>query len=124
MPEGKKRHGCLLAYLIFLLVANSAAILMYLFFGGFIRDNQPGLPIWALPVLIVFGIVNLICAIALFKWKKWGFWGYCISAAIVFIINIAIGLGVGQSVMGLVGVAILFGVLQIGRENKGWPQLD
>lgn len=124
MQEGKKRHGCLLAYLILLLVANSAVVLMYLFLGGFIRDNLPGLPGWAMPVLIVFGIINLICAIALFKWKKWGFWGYCISAIIVFIINLVIGMGVGQSVMGLVGVAILFGVLQIGKDNKGWPQLD
>ena len=127
MQEEKKRHGCLTAYLIVMIIANSAIVLIYLFFlliSGTIQQSLPDIPVWAIPVLCVFGIFNLICVIALFKWKKWGFWGFCASAVIIFIINLAIGLGIGQSVLGLLGVAILFGVLQIGKENKGWPQLD
>jgi hypothetical protein len=31
---------------------------------------------------------------------------------------------IGSSLLGLVGIAILYGVLQIGKKNKEWPQLE
>jgi hypothetical protein len=34
-----------------------------------------------------------------------------------------LGLGV-LSFVGLVGIAMLYGVLHIGKENKGWSQLE
>ena len=82
------------------------------------------MPAWALIVLGVVAVFNLVCAIALFNWKKWGFWGFIISSIVTLVINLNIGLGVAQSLSGLIGVAVLYGVLQIGKENKGWPQLD
>jgi hypothetical protein len=34
-------------------------------------------------------------------------------------------LGVGMGVAGaVIGVLLLYGVLHIGKENKGWPQLE
>ena len=79
---------------------------------------------WAFPVLVVGGVFNLVCAIGLFRWKKWGFWGFVGSASIVFVINLSIGLSLGAALAGLLGVAILYGVLHIGKERKGWPQLE
>jgi hypothetical protein len=43
---------------------------------------------------------------------------------LAIIINLALGLGIFQSAVGLIGIAVLYGVLQIGKENKGWPQLE
>ena len=124
MEEGKKRHGCLTAWLILMLVANSATALMYLLGRDAIQRQLPNMPGWAFPVLIVMALFNLACAIALFRWKKWGFWGFCASSVIALAVNLSAGLGIGQSLGGLIGVAIFYGVLQIGKENKGWPQLD
>lgn len=127
MQEGKKRHGCLTAYLILMLIANFLVVLIYSFFllaSNAMQQSMPDIPGWVVSILCLFAIFNILCAIALFKWKRWGFWGFCASAVIIFIINLSIGVGIFQSVMGLLGVAILFGVLQIGKENKGWPQLD
>ncbi len=124
MSEQKKRHGCLTAWLILMLVANAGCAVMYLLGGEAIKAAYPDAPGWTFPVLIVFSLFNLVCAIALFKWKKWGFWGFCFSSAIALAVNLSIGLGIAQSLGGLVGVAIFYGVLQIGKENKGWPQLD
>jgi len=124
MEEGKKRHGCLTAWLILMLVANSVAALAYLLGRDAIQKQLPNMPDWAFPVLVVMCLFNLACAIALFRWKKWGFWGFCVSSVIALAVNLSIGLGVGQSLCGLIGVALLYGVLQIGKENKGWPQLD
>lgn len=123
MTDARKRHGCLTAYLIVMIVVNSGTSLLYFFCGDLVRSSNPNMPSWALPVLGIFGIFNLACSIALFKFKKWGFYGFAISAVIVACINISIGFNIGSVISGLVGVAVLYGVLYIGKENKGWPQL-
>jgi len=123
-PARKHRHGCLTAYLALLIIANSATGLIYLVASESIRRNAPNLPEWALPVLIVGSIVNLVCGVALLKWKKWGFWGFAASGVVIFVVNVSAGFGVGSALVGLLGVAILYGVLHIGKETKGWSQLD
>jgi hypothetical protein len=122
--EGKERHGCLTAWLVLMIVANSASALMYLLGSDAIRRTFPNTPAWAFPVLIVFSLFNLACAMALFRWKKWGFWGFCASSVGALVVNLSIGMGIGPALGGLVGVLLLYGVLQIGKKNKGWPQLE
>jgi len=124
MGDGKNRHGCLTAWLVLMIVANSAAALMYLLGSEAIRDKLPNMPGWTFPVLIVLSLFNLVCAIALFQWKKWGFWGICASGVVALVVNLSAGLGIGSTLAGLLGVLLLYGVLHIGKENKGWPQLD
>ena len=124
MSDSKKRHGCLTAFLVLMIIANSLGALIYLLGSNFVKQNMPGMPLWAIPIMGIFSVFNLVCAIALFKWKKWGFWGFLFSSIIALIINSSIGLGIGLSLSGLLGIAILYGVLHIGKENKGWSQLD
>ncbi|MGK7923875.1 MAG: hypothetical protein AB4290_01245 [Spirulina sp.] len=120
----KKRHGCLTAWLIFMLLGNSIATLMYLLAAQTIRQAFPAAPSWAFPLLTVVAIFNLICTIALFNWKKWGFWGLVGSSITTFIVNLSIGVSIGQALFGLIGIVLLYGVLNIGEQNKGWSQLD
>ncbi len=122
MTQEKQRHGCLTAWLIFMMIGNSITALIYLLGSQVIKQTLPTIPNWAIPVLGVIAVFNLVCTIALFKWQKWGFWGFLGSTVTTFIINMSIGMGIGQSISGLVGIAILYGVLNIG-ENKGWSQL-
>lgn len=124
MQTTKQRHGCLTAWLIFMIVMNALASLAYLFGGSLIAETTPGLPGWAIWGFAFFSILNVIFAIALFTWKKWGFWGFCASSGVVFFLNIFSGINILSAVFGLIGIAILYGVLQIGNENKGWAQLE
>ena len=124
MSEQKERHGCLTAWLIFVIITNSIGALMYLFFKQFISQSMPDLPGWAFPVLAVFSLFGIVCAVALFKWKKWGFWGFCGSTIATIIFNLYLGFGIVSSLSVLIGVAVLFAVLHIGKEDKGWTQLD
>ncbi|HJN72840.1 MAG TPA: hypothetical protein QGF58_02800 [Myxococcota bacterium] len=121
--ELKTRHGCLTAYLIIMMVMNSAMSLAYLAAGDFFLEFMPGAPGWSMPVLAVMGGINLACAIALWSWKKWGFYGFCGSAAITLVINLSIGIDPGQSIAGLAGVIVLYFVLQTG-EPKAWTLLE
>ncbi|MCP3673840.1 MAG: hypothetical protein GY829_05145 [Gammaproteobacteria bacterium] len=120
--QGKKsRHGCLTAYLILMIIANSGTFLLYLYL---LIANVANFPAWTIPVLCFFGVVNLTCSIALLKLKKWGFYGFVASSIVVTGVNVLSGIAISSSFGGLIGIAILFGVLQIGKENKGWTQLD
>lgn len=107
-----------------MIVANALTAFGYLVGGQAVREQLPGMPAWAIPVLIVMSLFNLVCALALFQWKRWGFWGFCVSGVVALVVNLSSGLGIGSSIAGFSGIILLFGVLQIGRENKGWPQLD
>ena len=121
---GKQRHGCLTAWLIAMIVMSSFAVLVYVLAMGFLLEMLPGASAWAVYTLAALAVLNLGFAIALWRWKKWGLWGYGASSLAAFWINLSIGTGLGPSLMGLLGLAILFAALQIGRENRGWPQLD
>jgi hypothetical protein len=107
-----------------MIIANAGTALMFVLPSGAMGPAFPNMPPWGIPVLIVTSLFNVICAIALVQWKKWGFWGLCASTVVAFVVNSSYGVGVGGSLAGPVGLLILYGVLQIGKENKGWPQLE
>ena len=123
-PALKRRHGCLTVYLVFMIIANSATALMYLVGAEDIRREMPEISQWSFPVLIVGAILNLVFAIALLRWKEWGFWGFVATSVVIFLVNLSLGFSFGRALVGLLGVAILYGVLHIGKERKGWSQLD
>jgi hypothetical protein len=120
----KTRHGCLTAWLILMIVLNSATALFYLLGTETMQQAFPTAPRALFFLLALLGVFNLVCAIALFRWKKWGFWAFCGSSVLALLVNLSLGLGIRSTVLGLLGFIILYGVLHIGKENKGWPQLE
>jgi len=75
-------------------------------------------PEWAIPPLGFLGIVNFVCLIAIWKWKRWGMYGFAASAAVTFIIN-AISLSIFLALFALIGV-VLIGFLV----RPVWNQMD
>jgi ABC-type multidrug transport system permease subunit len=122
----KQRHGCVTAWLVLMIFANSLTAVIYLFASDMIIKNLPGNV--STPMLILLGIIgigNIVFSVLLFQWKKVGFWGFLLTSIASLIINLSIGLGIGQSVIGLVGIAILYGVLQIKKDNvSAWDNLE
>jgi len=103
----KKRGGCITAFLIFMFIINPLLALYYIFAGDTVRDTFPDLPGWAIPVLVLFCLINLGLAIAIWNWKKIGIYGIWVSAAIILVVNLSIGLPPLQSFMGLLGPLII-----------------
>ena len=124
LDRQKNRHGCLTAWLVFMLIANSFAFLYYIFGIASVRMAFPNAPDWTFPVLTIGCALNIVFAIAILRWKKWGFWGCAVITVVAFFVNLIIGVNILSSLLGLVGIALLYGVMQIGKDNKGWPQLD
>ena len=103
-------------------------------FYSFVYFNTPTLPPemaelaviprWLFPVMGIAMLINLISTFAILRWKKWGFWLFTLTACVTLCINLYIGAGISSAVFGLSGVAILYGVLHIGGDKKGWTQLE
>ena len=124
--EEKQRHGCVTTWLILMIIFNSLTAVIYLFAGDIVAQNLPGGISNSMMILLaVLVIFNIIFSVMLLKWKKWGFWGLIFTSIGAFVINLSIGLGIGQSIIGLFGIAILFGILQIKKDNiSAWDNLD
>ena len=56
--------------------------------------------------------------------EEMGIHWVCFISIVALVLNLYAGVGMGQSIVGLIGVAILFGVLHIGGDKKAWPQLE
>ena len=74
-------------------------------------------------VLGIGSIIKLVSTVAILNWKKWGFWLFATSVLISLIFNFYTGLYIANGIFGFVGIAILYGALNVGKKN-GWRQLD
>jgi hypothetical protein len=106
-PTHRQRGGCLTAFLVLMMIANPIIALVYVFGQDFIKKGMPHAPDWAFPVLTVAGLVNLVFAIGIWNWKKWGVIGSITMAAIIFPLNLYIGVPAFNAIMGLGGPALL-----------------
>jgi len=116
----KSRHGCLTTWLILIIIANITNMIIS---SVTISANPGDYYQWALPAQIVLGIWAVICALALFRWKKWGFYGFLSAAVVLLILNL-ISQNYLYSFTPFISVIILYAVLNIGKDNKGWPQME
>lgn len=125
MNEVKKRQWALTVYLVFSIVCLSIMFISYRYMGSSTAYTQKfsNAPSWALPALRYVSLFHIICLVAIFRWKKWGFWGAVAASVLSVVINIIIQGKFIENLNDLISIAILYGVLQIGGERKGWTQL-
>ncbi len=124
--QNKQRHGCVTAWLVFMIIVNSISGLANIFYNDIIArqigNSSAGMFIVLLGVL---GLLNVLFAVFILKWKKMGFWGFAGTSVVACVINVAVGLPVGQSLFGLIGMGILYAILQFSANNKtAWENLD
>ena len=112
-----QRGGCLTALLIFMFILNPLVGLYYLFWGSTITQTIPTFPVWAIPLFVVLSFANLVFAIAIWQWKKWGMYGFVGSALIAFVVNL-MSVGILPAFFGLIGVALLAFLLR-----NAWSQM-
>lgn len=103
---------------------NGLTAVTYLFRSGEIKAAFPEDSLWVFSVFFALSVFNVVCAIALFMWKKWAFWAYLASSVVALAVNSSLDMGTGLTFAGLFGVVVLYGVLLIGKRDKGWAKLE
>jgi hypothetical protein len=135
----KERHGCLIAFLGFIIlmsvigtVSSSAALLSNhhsLAYSG----TGVSTPSWYAIIIMLTSIINLLCAIALITWKKWGFWGYLLSSITVAFFSVFLhaenlGAHLGVMLLNILGSLLMGGLLYValrmGNKEQGWKKLS
>jgi hypothetical protein len=101
------RGGCLSTFLVLMLIFNGLIILLYGFFLLSGRALLPAAPPWALPALLLLGAVNLVSAVALWRWRRWGLYALVASSLVVLGVNLSLGQSIPLCFLGLLGPVIL-----------------
>jgi len=119
----KHRH-ILLTFLLMLIVSVNATV-YYLHLSGdlnFAELNE--LPIWAFYYIANLPLLNIICAVALLLWKKWGFWGFVITTILEVLIYILLGLGIEKALPAIISLFVIYTFLNIGKDKNAWSKLS
>lgn len=124
--QRRKRHGCVTAWLILMILVN-AATMCFSFFLSF-NETYAAMtvfPKWIYVLFAVLSVLNVVFAIFLLKWQRWAFWGFLATSVFTMGINIYTGSGILQSLVGLFGVGILYAILQIKDNGRSaWENLE
>ncbi len=74
---------------------------------------------------VLFTILDLFFTFFLFRWKKWAFWGTLTISVLTVLLNLYVGVDIITSFVGLLGVILLFALLQLKSKNvSGWKNLE
>ena len=121
----KQRHGCLTIYLA--LVIGIGAVISVFNLLELVAYRKYILPDerWLYVAAGLSAAASAVCGIALFQWKKWGFYGLLL----VVVVNTGLKLitfeySLGYVVAGFASLVILCAALQIGGEREAWKQLE
>ena len=101
------RGGCLSVFLIAVMIINPLTSLSYIVLAPRIAQALPYFPTWALPVLIGLGLANFIFAVAVWKWKKWGVYGFAAVSLVALAINLNLHVAGVFKYLGLLGPVVL-----------------
>jgi len=108
MIETKKRGFWLTAFLLLMSIANLFTGFVYFSNPQVIIEAYPSIPEGLVYAMGLLAAINFILAVAIWRWRKIGIWGFYASATLAFCINIYIGLGITNSLVGLIVVLIIY----------------
>ena len=114
--QPKNRGGCLTAWLIVAIIVNAiyAFVSLSQLDTYFLTDTLRTV----LCIGAVLNILNVVFAIAIFSWKRWGVYGYAIAIGLSILINLFIGAYL-YAVVGLIGPVIFYFLIR-----PVWDQME
>jgi len=107
----RKRGTLLTLWLALLILANAYGTIRNIF--DIISNSSVllSVPLWAIYTLTLGSVLIVISAIAILKWKKWGFYLFCSLELLGFAVNLTAGAGF-FAFIGLIGLAITYLLLR------------
>ncbi len=86
-----------------MLVVNPLAAAYYLLPGSTLGQALPSSAPWVIPLFGVLCLANFCWALAVWRWKKWGAYGFAASALVAFLVNLT-STGLLAALFGLLGL--------------------
>lgn len=124
--KNKQRHGCLTAWLIYLIIAYSFGTIIFFFK----TDEISKITLYKTSenLNMIYGslaILGVVFSVMLLKWVKLGFWGILFISISILIMRIINDLKITSSIYVFLCLLVLFGLLQLKKGNiSGWNNLE
>ena len=124
--QNKQRHGCLTAWLIYLILSYSI-VSLGLFFNSdstvekfqYIKSEN------LLLIVASIAILNVLFIFMVLKWFKLGFWGLLSTSTLLFIIQIMNSNNILTPIITAIVMLIIYGLLKLKKRNvSGWDNLE
>lgn len=106
--KDRKRGIWLTVLLVLMMVANPLSAFGYFLYPDLILTVHPNASIGLVYLLGGMCIFNLFLAIRIWMWKKWAIYGFYVVIIFAFFKNLYLGVGVIESLSGLICGALLF----------------
>jgi hypothetical protein len=116
LAPSRSRGVVLTGWLGFMLLANAWTVYRYVtIIQDYLDHSDPrftGNLQWGLYALLALAAINILCVIGLFFWKKLGLYGFAATSVVALVINVIVGVPLTTSLVGLVGIGILWALVQ------------
>ena len=123
MKESKERHGCVNAWLWIVIISNLGLGFYYatMMFSAYTNTLSLGIGL-----LSILATLNVLGAILLMRWNKYGFYLFVISSVLAALVNIGVlNLGAIVLLSGLFAILIWWGILHIKKDGvSAWSLLE
>ena len=90
-----------------MIAANAVLALIYLSQGETIGRSIPRAPSWIAPLYALGALANVVSAIAVWTWRRWGVYTFCAVAVLILVGNLSAGISPLSAILGLAGPVIL-----------------
>jgi hypothetical protein len=101
------RGGCLTAWLVLMIIANTGSALVYLLRADPLVAHFPRLSGGGIWLLRAATLANIVLVVLIWNWRRVGVWGFTAVALLAFPLNLYIGVNPFMAALGLVGLVIL-----------------
>ena len=123
MNESKERHGCVSAWLWIAIISNLGYGIYYVIsmFDSYTNAESLGLGL-----LAILATLNVLGAILLMRWNKYGFYVFLVSAILAAVVNLGIlKLEPIFVIFGFLSILLWWGILQISKDGfSAWNLLE
>ena len=111
-PEARTRGGCLTILLILCIVGNVLSMVMLAAMPAEMRRFVPlSTPRWWYTAALIQSFCVFICALALWRWKRWALDGIALCFVAGVLISWRAGFPLKDLLIQLVGMAIFIGAI-------------
>jgi hypothetical protein len=124
--QNKQRHGCLTAWLIYLMISYSIVSLGLFYKIDTIAQKFQYIKSENLLLIVAsIEILNVLFLFMLLKWFKLGFWGLLSTSTLLFIIQIMNSNNILTPIITAIVMLIIYGLLKLKKRNvSGWDNLE
>ena len=120
----RKRHGCVTSVLITTIIGSGYWAISVPRYTKALHYWHPNAPDWLIYIHAFCATLNVVCAIALFRWKRWGFYGTLLSATILASMGAVLHYRRVDLMGSFLTVSVLYFVLRFFGKITTWSQLE